>query len=332
MKQFTRYVLVQGHLATENVIAVWYSSMLLLSVAALSAAAWMVDNRRREGILRHGWLGFAAIFTLLSMDELGSLHERVGMLPIVHGEAVGWVYLLAVPMGLVAILMVAFAALHLRRVPRAFLLIAIGVGLYVLNPFSEDLELAMNQSGAALWLRITRTLVEEVVLELTGTLCFAAGVCTYVAAKADDRLEWAMTKRTLRLVCWLIIGSLMVPARASLWIDGALPLGDRGMLQNWFPAAAWIVVAALAITAVSRRRWPSLTIASVATAASAFFGVGLYLYSDVLASRASWVVPTLATFAAGLTLEAIIDRYLFSFSPRSSTASPTLRRPRPNPS
>ena len=32
----TRYVLVQGHLATENVIAAWYSSMLLLAVAGMS--------------------------------------------------------------------------------------------------------------------------------------------------------------------------------------------------------------------------------------------------------------------------------------------------------
>ncbi|HEY0871826.1 MAG TPA: hypothetical protein VGD94_00025 [Vicinamibacterales bacterium] len=332
VRNLIRYVLVQGHLSTENVIAVWYSSMLLLGVAALSAAAWTVDTRRHEGPLRHGWLGFVAVFTLLSLDELGSIHERVGMIPVAGGQVLGWIYLLALPIAVTSVLMVVFGAIHLRRVPQAFTLIAIGVGLYVLNPISEDLELAMNQAGAAVWTRISRALVEEVVLELTGTLCFAAGVCEYVATRSGERLEWDVPVRTLRLACWLIIGTLTMGVRASLWLDEVLPAGDPGMAQNWFPAVAWMLVAAVAVTAVPRRRWQGLAIAVPAVALSAFLGVGLYLYSDLLASRASWAVPTITTLAAGVALEAMLHGYLFSFSPRSSTASPTLRRPRPRPS
>ena len=44
MQQFTRRIVVQGHLATENVIAAWYSSMLLLAVAAMACLAWLVDR------------------------------------------------------------------------------------------------------------------------------------------------------------------------------------------------------------------------------------------------------------------------------------------------
>jgi hypothetical protein len=332
LRDFTRYVLVHGQLATENVIAVWYSSMLLLSVAAFSMAAWMVDNRLRASTLRHGWLGFAAIFTLLSIDEIGSLHERVGLIPLPSGQTLGWAYLLAIPIALIAGLMVAFGALHIRRVPRAFTFIGIGALLYVLNPISEDIERAMNEAAAPLALRIVRTLVEEVVLELMGTLCFATGVCVYVATRSRGLLEWTVSTRTLRLVCWSMITALMLLARATLWIDAALPVGDRGMLQNWFPAAAWMLVATIAITAVPTRRWQGFALAVPAVTASAVLGAGLYLHSVWLASRVSWAVPVVATFAAGLTLEALIDGYLLSFSPRSSRASPTLRRPRPNPS
>jgi hypothetical protein len=54
-----------------------------------------------------------------------------------------------------------------------------------------------------------------------------------------------------------------------------------------------------------------------------------------VASSARWHIGVVGVCAAGLALEVAFrsnGRYLFSFSPRSSIASPTLRRPRPNPS
>jgi hypothetical protein len=182
----TRYVLVQGHLATENVVAAWYSSMLLLTVACLSLVAWAVG--RREGRLNAGWLIFAAIFVVLSLDEIGSLHERIGMLPLADGRAVGWTYILAIPIGAVAAFLTAFAWFHLRRVHVTMMLMVAGVLMFVMDPVLERIEMAMIHGAGAVqgtWQRSlhdTLLVVEEGGLELFGILCFLGAVMAYVAS------------------------------------------------------------------------------------------------------------------------------------------------------
>jgi hypothetical protein len=75
-RSFLNYVLVQSHLATENVLAAWYSSMLLLAVAVGAVAAYTIRTQvqvaRTPPWLRYGWLVIAAVFALLSLDEIGS--------------------------------------------------------------------------------------------------------------------------------------------------------------------------------------------------------------------------------------------------------------------
>ena len=113
------YVLVQFHLATENVVAAWYSSMLLLTVAIAAVIAFACDRRQShrglERAIDAGWLVIAGCFALLSLDEIGSLHERIGMVTRGDSAPNGWVYALAVPIGLIALFMAAFAWLRLRR-------------------------------------------------------------------------------------------------------------------------------------------------------------------------------------------------------------------------
>lgn len=332
---FVRYILVQGHLATENVAAVWYASMLLLGVAALAALAWAADRRAGAGPLRHGWLAFAGLFTVLSMDELGSLHERIGMIPLRDGPPMGWVYLLAGPILLVAAFMTMFAVLHLRRISRALQLVVAGVLLFLLNPVVEELEMAMirgGPGGESLSLRYARLVIEEVGIELTGVLCFAAAACLSLVRTAGGTSDWQPRTRAVRWASRLAIAGLVAGALGSGWINAALPEGDTGVLQNWFPAAAWVLVAGVAATRADLDRRTAVAVAAGGVALSMVFGIGLYFYVDWLASRASWFVPVCAVLTAGLTLEAVLSPYLFRRSPMSSTASPTLRRPRPNPS
>ena len=82
-RAFVDHVLVQFHLGAENVVAAWYSSMLLLLVAVVCVMAYALDRRHAHGWFRRtlamGWLPLAAAFTVLSLDEVGSIHERVGM-------------------------------------------------------------------------------------------------------------------------------------------------------------------------------------------------------------------------------------------------------------
>lgn len=84
MQTFANYWLVQLHLGTENVLAAWYSSMLLLAVALAAYLAFAVERKQkppRPGRWSAAWLLLAAAFTALSLDEIGSFHERLGLLP-----------------------------------------------------------------------------------------------------------------------------------------------------------------------------------------------------------------------------------------------------------
>ena len=76
----TGSVLAQLDLLRENNLATWWSSMVLLLIAILCAVAWRADPRPREDggpVLPLAWLFLAGVFALLSLDEVGSLHERL---------------------------------------------------------------------------------------------------------------------------------------------------------------------------------------------------------------------------------------------------------------
>ncbi len=84
VQTFANYWLVQLHLGTENVVAAWYSSMLLLAVALAACLALAVERKQKppvRGAWSFAWLVVAAVFTVLSLDEIGSFHERLGLLP-----------------------------------------------------------------------------------------------------------------------------------------------------------------------------------------------------------------------------------------------------------
>jgi len=310
---------------------------------AVTATTAFAFDRRGAGPLRYGWLVFAALFTLLSLDEIGSFHERVGMLTALPraGGAVGWVYVLAIPILAVAAFMLAFAWAHLRRAPAAFLLMAAGVGMFLLNPVLEAVEMAMIHGTGATEGTWQRTLhdvllvLEEGGLELFGILCFLAAVLACLRWTAGESAEWTMeTGTALRAsrggTLMLVAGTLL-----SGWIVARLPDGDTGIPENWFPAAAWLGVALVVGARVGGRPYMKILVALSAIVVSACFGAGLYGYVEWLASSARWHIAVVGVCAAGLALEVAFrsnGRYLFSFSPRSSIASPTLRRPRPNPS
>ena len=300
------YILVQAHLGTENVVAAWYSSMLLLLVALFALLAFVVDRRRGRDALGYGWLAFAAAFAVLSFDEIGSLHERLGVLAFPDGprDRAAWVHLLALPIVLVAAFMIAFAWSRLRAVPRALALVTTGVVLFLLNPALEVVEMALIHGPGArpgTWARHAHDILlvlEEGGLELFGTLAFLAAVVTYVRPRGGDSIEWVVPTtarvRTIRAVVVIsCLGTIASPA-----IVTRLPAADTGLPQNWFPAAAWLLVS---LASARRSR-----LASAASAAiSAAFGASLYGYSAALSSMQPWHVPLAGVLTAGVALEAL---------------------------
>jgi len=96
--------------------------MLLLLASAAALWSFALDRQidRGRNVLSLGWLILAAIFLLLSLDELGSLHERLGALRTsappgsVEQAPRGWVVLLALPIAVTAAFMTTFAWFRLR--------------------------------------------------------------------------------------------------------------------------------------------------------------------------------------------------------------------------
>lgn len=328
------YLLVQGHLATENVVAAWYSSMLLLGVAVLAFVAFSADGRRGRSSLRYGWLCLAAAFVVLSFDEIGSIHERFSLMPLLSQTTLyetNWTVALAVPILGVAVFLLAFAWAHVRRVTHAAWLIAAGVACYLLNPVFETAELALLRAGGTAtgtWQRHVHDVLlvlEEGGLELFGTLLFIVALVTYLRRTGAERLQWTWRPRHFRMAVWSAAIALMIGAYFAPIVVANLPKNDNGLPQNWFPAASWLLVAIIGWQVTPRLTWGALGL-------SAVFGAGLWGYVGALQSSAAWQwTPMVGVVTAGLALELLVF-YRLMRSAMSSIASPTLRRPRPNPS
>jgi hypothetical protein len=274
---FVQHVLVQFHLATENVVAAWYSSMLLLSVGVAALLAFVLDHR---SVYRWGWLIVLAAFAGLSLDELGSLHERLGMLHRAGADASGWVYVLVVPIAAVALFMTAFAWFHLRRVPAAAGCFVLGTALFLSDPVFELIEMSLLRTGGAhdLFVHNALLVVEEGIVELGGALCFLLGVLVYIRRTRGEGPH-TIDLGTATAVRWQAAGALVMTAGvpAAHWFVARWPAGDSGIPDNWFPAATLFLAALLALgTRGARGR---LT-ATVLVTLSAAFGASIYGYSS----------------------------------------------------
>lgn len=292
-------VLVQFNLATENVISSWYSSMLLLAVAIGSVIAFASDTKAppQKGFLRwlhFGWLLFGALFAGLSLDEMGSLHERLGMLSQLNfwgQDVLGWAYVMAPAIVLVAVFMLAFGWLHVRRVRPAFWLIVLGVVLFVSDPVLEQVEMTLLQGGAppgswALFMHDTLVIVEEGGLELVGGLCFLTATIVYVVSRTGGaplkiQIESSRAIWTVRsLTVLFLIGLVFMH-----WAVAHLPPGDIGIPDNWFPSAGMFLLAVVlgatfpgsrASQAMGSRLVVGMAVGAIVI--SAYFGATAYAY------------------------------------------------------
>lgn len=282
---FIDRILVQVHLATENVVAAWYSSMLLLAVAAASALAFALDrriaNRMADRTLSWGWLIVAVTFATLSLDEVGSFHERIGMIRHGGAAATGWVYVLLIPIGIVGLFMLVFSWVRLRRVPASAALFAAGTALFLSDPIFELAEMALLRGGAdRLIVHNVLLVIEEGVVELGGALCFLMGVLNYVRGVAGDGPHEFHVGRWMGPFAVSAITALITAAiPVCHWIVNRLPPGDTGIPENWFPAAMLFLLALYLITS-ARAAAGVLTLVL-----SASFGAGLYAYAGLADAR-----------------------------------------------
>jgi hypothetical protein len=298
--------LAQLNLLRENNVATWWSSMVLLLIALLCAAAWRADQRPpREGgpVLRPGWLFLGGVFALLSLDEVGSLHERIADDPALAIGTVSadWVALLALPIGGVALLMAAFSLANVRRRPLPFALLILSVALFATVPLQEKLELSERFAGEGR--PVAEALLEE-GSELAAGWLALGGLLLYLArapASAGARLpRTTIAGAALGLLVAMGVCLLAVPAPTDQ---------SFGYASAWFPAAIGALVAPAAAQAARGAPWRYMALAAGALLASAFFGseARLWVHEEGAAHPVvRWAVPAavLLAVATGSALAA----------------------------
>ena len=239
-------------LASENVFAAWYSSMLLLLSSVMSLFCFLIDRKRNQNhkeIWNFGWLIYATAFALLSFDELGSIHEHIGNFSFIRraGHLVtgakesGWIFFYFLVF-IVSLFMLLFSVKKLRKVKWALPLLILALLLYLSNPFQEyfEIESMRAHGGSDTWKRPVYFLLLEEGSELFGSLFFLLAVVLY----ARDRLFVKETRQDV--VMRLVIFILFVAAACLLLIK--VLFGDvRGDVQdgvpkNWITAALGFLV------------------------------------------------------------------------------------------
>lgn len=308
-----KYILREFSLGTENTIATWYSSKLLLSVGIMSFFCFMIIKKNftkdRKNFLRYGWMMFILIFSILSLDELASLHERIGNITALNpiaDQPPGWVLLLAFPIGAVGIFMLYFCWMQFKNAPLAIVFAVTGILLFISIPFQEHLELKYWYSAADMdtWMRPVHLLLFEEGSEIMGATCIFVSILLFVAYttnptqrltfKPSLNIEFPLNKKVflfrLSIACFLT-GLLIVLLQESSFLDAE---GDIGVRLNWLPSAAGYLVAVLSLyifyrTKSSLRSYSNtyLFLVFFSLFMSAYYGSNIYDYFNWLLTD-SW--------------------------------------------
>jgi len=249
---FMKYFLVQFNLASENNIATWYSSMLIAMASFASLLCFTLDYfsaiSSKEKLLSFGWLVFAFIFILLSLDELGSVHEMLGQLFYLNqakDEKAGWIIVLTVPIILVAIFMIGFGLFKLLQNPKSFLFLIAGVIFYLINPVLEHFEMNIlfNSSTVVDWYKHDLLIAIEECCEIFGTTFFIMYFLFYLIKRRDILIRNKQSislsksgKNIYLLSVTTIFIFIAIVFTFYLFFGSRLPKGDTGIALNWFPA------------------------------------------------------------------------------------------------
>lgn len=288
--------LVQCNLANENNLAAWYSSMLLLFVAVFSLLCFAADvqraNSRLERFLSWGWAIFAILFWGLSLDEIGSLHEGIGLISAFHSFGGGaWTTVLMLPICAVGLFMLAFGWMQLRRYPGALLFLVLGVALFLSVPIQERIELRVLASltEIAPGQRPIWHILAEEGSEIFGSLSFFCAMAMYlsIAVKENTRgthagslaLPLVLKREPMLAGAALFVSVSGLSMFVLQWASPFFSIGEQGVdgiPQNWFPSMLSALIALFCLqlsqTEFALRRALSLLTAGLAILLSAYWG------------------------------------------------------------
>jgi hypothetical protein len=257
----------------ENNIGAWWSGALLFL-----AGVHALDGYRRyrdQGISRLAiaWLAVACVIIALSLDEIGSLHERVN-------RDLGWQAL--VPFGVVIIGSVTWASWQMWTNPmerKSLRLIAVAFGLFAATAFNEYLEHAIAWPASV---RPWRAGFEEGI-ELVGMLLLVA-VAVRNSGGAFGAVESGERRRpclwfTHSMPTWVLLGVLAVSPLLAVITTG-LHDAFRGRPADWLASMMFLLAGLAAwrpaLCSVNSPRYPGRIGVGLLLVAASAGSVALY--------------------------------------------------------
>jgi hypothetical protein len=165
----------------------FYSSLAILFCAVL---LWIigVDKKASKSAYSYHWLGLAAIFTFLGVDEAISLHEEIGDLveALAWFEAAGYLFFAwVVPYGL---LLLVFAVAYFKFVfalpPKTRLTFILAGSLFIFGAVGLEIISAREadlHSSETVYYSVLYTLEE--LCEMIAIVLFSNGLLRYMEAE-----------------------------------------------------------------------------------------------------------------------------------------------------
>lgn len=178
----------------ERSIPTYFSAVLLALAAALLAVIGRLARARRERYAWH-WLGLAAIFVLLSIDESISLHERVMWTMQRLFQPTGFLYFgWVVPVGIAAAIVgIAYLRFLVRLPRRTRWLVMSSACVYLAGVLGVEMlgaSYAWHHGVGMGKTNVSYTIITgvEEMLEMSGAILFVYALLDHLCAGTSGRL------------------------------------------------------------------------------------------------------------------------------------------------
>lgn len=214
------------NLAVEMNLAVWWSGV---SLAAIGILAFELFTSSKEDVTKKAWLVLSILMLGLSLDEVGSLHERVG----------GWSEIL--PYAVICCLMFLYSVYILirsRQTRKSAVLIIIAFALYGSVAFQEYLEHLLNWPD---WTKGLRLGVEEGT-ELLGTFVLFCSIAPQRNFQINTmRVVIPRPYLTPYLPKFILIG-LCLNVASALFFPALMNPSSKGQPLAWYPMILFFIL------------------------------------------------------------------------------------------
>ena len=237
---FNRPLLRQFDLNVESNLASLWSGLLLL-MASLHAFDGWARYRLQKPPLGWAWLIIAAALAGLSLDEVGSIHERLERME----DGVGQILTVTIVLILAAAVLTALSVLYRSRsYASSAMLIAIAMVLLATVPLQENIQGQLQWPG---YLDVLRVVLEETTEIIAILLIFKAclgntgGFFAREPAEAFPFFEAVADLRWLLMI--LGLAAAFVFAFLAPHLVAVASFSQSGTPSGWLSAAAFFLAA-----------------------------------------------------------------------------------------